>query len=194
MGAVAAAALAALLLALGAASAQQPTDSDDLPTSVIPPQQPTEVKIAAYLIGLSRVSDPSSAFPTFEVEMFMDLSWKDPRLAFASESGAAQVFQEEEAAEKLSEIWSPDPELENEVEQRQTESTELRILPDSTVEYEERFGAMLNAELDLARFPFDAQVLEPSSSRSCGIRAIASSSPTRSRPASIRSSTRRSGS
>jgi hypothetical protein len=46
------------------------------------------------------------------------------------------------------------------VEQRETESTELRILPDGTVEYEERFGATLNAELDLARFPFDAQILE----------------------------------
>ena len=147
-----------LLLVLAGSAAAQATDFGDLPTAVTPPARPTEVVIAAYLIGLSRVSEPSAAFPTFEVEMFVDLSWKDPRLAFASE--APQVFQEEEAAEKLSEIWSPDIEIENEVEQRHTESIELRILPDGTVEYEERFGAMLNAELELARFPFDVQTLE----------------------------------
>jgi hypothetical protein len=160
IGAPAAGLLAALLLAFAAAAAAEPTGSDDVPTAVSPPRRPTEVAIAAYLIGLSRVSDPSEAFPTFEVEMFVDLTWKDPRLAFSSDRVSVLVFQEEEAEEKLSEIWSPDPELENEVEQRQTESTELRILPDGTVEYEERFGAKINAELDLARFPFDVQDLE----------------------------------
>lgn len=155
-----AALLAVLLLGFGTAAAVEPTSSDDLPTAVVPPQRPTEVTIAAYLIGLSRVSEPSAAFPTFEVEMFIDVSWKDPRLAFPSDDVDAQVFQEEEAEEKLSEIWSPDLEIENEVEQRQTESIELRILRDGTVEYEERFGATLHAELDLVRFPFDAQTLE----------------------------------
>jgi hypothetical protein len=149
-----------VLAGTGAAAAEEPTSSDDPPTAVVPPRRPTEVTIAAYLIGLSRVSEPSAAFPTFEVEMYLDLTWKDPRLAFGSDRADVRVFQEEEAAEKLSEIWSPDPEIENEVEQRQTESVELRILSDGTVEYEERFGAMLNAELDLARFPFDAQTLE----------------------------------
>ncbi len=155
-------ALAAALLgvlALGAPAGAQDQGTDDVPTAVSPPQQPTPVQIAAYLIGLSRVSEPSSAFPTFDVEMFLDLTWKDPRLA-SEAGGSEQVFQEEEAAEKLSEIWSPDLEIENEIEQRMTESTELRILPDGTVEYEERFGATLNAELDLARFPFDVQTLE----------------------------------
>ena len=108
--------------------------------------------------GLSRVSDSSEAFPTAEVEVFLDLSWKDPRMAFEGES--PHVFQGEEAEEKLSEIWSPDPEIQNEVEQRQTESIELILLPDGTIQYEERFGATLNAQLDLGRFPFDTQVFD----------------------------------
>ena len=149
-----------LLLGLSNASGQQPVGTDDLPTAVEPPQRPTEVSIAAYLIGLSGVSEPSAAFPTFDVEMYIELSWKDPRLAFSSNGIDVLVFQEEEAAEKLSEIWSPDPEIQNEIEQRQTESIELRILPDGMVEYEERFSATLHAELDLARFPFDTQLLE----------------------------------
>lgn len=149
-----------LLLGVDTGVAQQMTSSDDLPTPVVPPQQPTEVSIATYLIGLSRVSEPSAAFTTFDVEMYMDVSWLDPRLAFSSGANVARVFQEEEAAEKLSEIWSPDPEIQNEVEQRETESIELRIYPDGKVEYEERFGAVIHAEFDLARFPFDEQILE----------------------------------
>ena len=34
------------------------------------------------------------------------------------------------------------------------------ILPDGSVDYEERFSATLNAVLDLRRFPFDKQVLD----------------------------------
>lgn len=149
-----------LLLGMGTGAAQQMTSSDDPPTFVVPPQQPTEVSIAAYLIGLSRVSEPSAAFTTFDVEMYINVSWKDPRLAFSSGTGAVRVFQEEAAAEKLSEIWSPDPEIQNEVEQRETESIELRIFPGGKVEYEERFGAVVHVEFDLARFPFDEQILE----------------------------------
>ena len=157
--AVVSALLAISLLSTGAsANRADATDSDDVPTFVAPPRLPTEVTAAAYLIGLSRVSDSSEAFPTAEVEVFMDLSWKDPRLAFKGES--PHVFQGEEAEEKLSEIWSPDPEIQNEVEQRETESVELILLPDGTVQYEERFGATLSAQLDLGRFPFDDQVFD----------------------------------
>ena len=134
--------------------------SDDIPTYVTPPELPARVSIGVYLLGLSQVSEPSDPFPTYDVEMFLNLSWKDPRLAFGDEDSPRRVFQEEEAAEKLSEIWSPDLEIQNEVEQRQTESVELTILPDGSVDYEERFGATLNAELDLRRFPFDRQDLD----------------------------------
>jgi len=155
--------LTTLVLAAGTfcpSAAAQETSSDDAPTFVVPPEHPTEVQVGVYLLGLSHVSEPSEAFPTFDVEMFIDLSWKDPRLAFSIEGIEAHVFQEQEAEEKLSEIWSPDIEIQNEVEQRQTESVRLTILPDGTVQYEERFGATLNAELDLRRFPFDAQTFD----------------------------------
>jgi len=133
---------------------------DDTPTSVSPPQLPTEVAVGAYLIGLSQVSEPSDPFPTLDLEVFLNLSWNDPRLASEDENRSPRVFQEEEAEEKLSEIWAPDVEVQNQVEQRQTESIELTIYADGSVDYEERFGATLNAELDLSRFPFDQQVLD----------------------------------
>jgi len=134
--------------------------SSDIPTSISPPQLPTEVAVGAYLIGLSGVSEPSDPFPTVELEVFLNLSWLDARLAFGDESAPPHVFQGEEAREKLSEIWSPDIEIENEVEQRQTESVELTVFSDGRIDYEERFGATLNAEMDLHEFPFDRQSLD----------------------------------
>ena len=132
----------------------------DTPTSVSPPRLPTDVAVGAYLIGLSQVSEPSDPFPTVDVEVFLNLTWHDPRLVSEDDERTPQVFQEEEAEEKLSEIWSPDVEVQNEVEQRQTESIELTIFADGRVDYEERFGATLNAELNLSRFPFDRQALD----------------------------------
>lgn len=134
--------------------------SDDIPTAVSPPSAPTEVAVGVYLIGLSQVAEPSDPFPTIDLEVFVNLSWRDPRLASEDADGSPIVFQEEEAEEKLSEIWSPDIEIQNEVEQRETESVQLTILPDGTVDYEERFGATLNAELDLHEFPFDRQAMD----------------------------------
>ena len=148
----------AVLLAATLAEAQ--SGSDDIPTFVSPPHRPTEVAIGAYLIGLSRVSEPSEPFPTYEVEMFVNATWHDPRLAFGDAAASPHVFQEQEAEKKLSEIWSPDLEIENEVEQRRTESVELTIQPDGSVDYEERFGAILNAEFDLRKFFFDRQTLD----------------------------------
>ena len=115
-------ALMALCAATPGLSAAGPEQtSDDTPTFVTPPQRPTKVDVGAYLLGLSRISEPSAPFPTCDVEMFLNLSWKDPRLAFGTAESSPHVFQEEEAAEKLSEIWSPDIEVQNEVQQRQTE-------------------------------------------------------------------------
>lgn len=151
------AALLAFMACSVPASAQQTLD--DTPTAVSPPSLPTEVAVGVYLIGLSEVSEPSDPFPTVDLEVFVNVAWSDRRLAFG-DVGEPMVFQQEEAEEKLTEIWSPDVEIQNEVEQRQTESVQLTIFPDGSVDYEERFGATLNAELDLHRFPFDRQTLD----------------------------------
>lgn len=151
--------LLSLLAALAVPAIAQDT-TDDTPTPVTPPQLPTEVAVGAYLIGLSEVSEPSDPFPTVDLEVFLNISWRDRRLASDDENGPPQIFQEEEAEEKLSEIWSPDMEVQNEVERRQTTSIELTVYADGSVDYEERFGATLNAELDLSKFPFDRQALD----------------------------------
>ncbi len=134
--------------------------SYDLPTFVVPPRQPTQVVVGTYLIGLSRVSEPAETFPTFDVEMLIDISWKDEREAFTSADLLAHTFLGEEAEEKLSEIWTPDLEIHNEIGRRETASLELIIRSDGTIEYEERFNATLHGDFDLSRFPFDSQTLD----------------------------------
>ncbi len=129
---------------------------------VIPPAEPTEVKIGLYMIALDRVSAPSDASPEVEVEMFMDLQWKDERLAFdAEEYGYDRKIYEQHAAElELEQIWWPNVEIENEVHGRETENLELIIYPDGTIEYAERFVVSVHADFDLRRFPFDDQQFE----------------------------------
>lgn len=94
--------------------------------------------------------------------MFLDLQWKDPRVCFDPDKAGTdrKVFQEHEAALELERIWWPDVEIENAQSSRNTEHLELIISSDGTVEYEERFRAMMSAEFDLTRFPFDDQELE----------------------------------
>lgn len=144
------------------ASEESPLPDTNLYAPVIPPAELTEVKIGLYLIALDRVSGPGDAFPTFKVEMFMDLQWKDERLAFdEDEYGFShKVYEEHSAALELEKIWWSDVEIENEVGNRITENLELIIFPDGTIEYEERFVVEAHADFDFHRFPFDRQEFE----------------------------------
>ncbi|MGB0713491.1 MAG: hypothetical protein ACPGUC_08020, partial [Gammaproteobacteria bacterium] len=97
-------------------------------------------------------------FPNFTMEVFLDLRWVDPRLAF--DGSQPHIYEEHQAAAKLEAIWQPDLEIENEAGPREVENQELIIHPDGRVEYQERFRVAVHAHFDLARFPFDRQRLE----------------------------------
>ncbi|MBX3248701.1 MAG: hypothetical protein KF901_16105 [Myxococcales bacterium] len=127
-----------------------------------PPGSPTEVELGVYLIGISRISPPSESFPSFEAELFLEARWRDPRLAFdPDEAGMrVKVFQGQQVATLLEELWWPALQIENEEDSRHIESRDVRIRPDGTVEYEERSLAKIHAEVDLRRFPFDTQALD----------------------------------
>lgn len=132
---------------------------DGNPVFVTPPHQPTKVQIGVYLVALTRVDPPSESFPTFKAEIFLDLKWHDPRLAFdPSEVGTdREVFLEHEAELELERIWWPDVEFDNAQGERHVEARELVILPDGSIEYSERFNCEFVTHPDLRKFPFDAQ-------------------------------------
>ena len=133
----------------------------DGPVFVTPPAEPTEVGVGIYLIGLVEISPPNESFPTYKAEVFMDLEWNDPRLAFdPKEVGTDhEVFLEHEAELELERIWWPDIEFENLQGERHTESRELVITPEGHVKYAERFQGVFNVDMHLAKFPFDHQNL-----------------------------------
>ena len=150
-----------LLLILFCLSASQSAYAEK-PVFVTPPSQPTEVKIGLYLIAIDKISPTSSTFPTFDAEMFLDMKWHDPRLAFDPEKVGTdrEVFQEHAAELKLERIWWPDIEIENGQGGRKTEKLILIISADGMVEYEERFVVTIETNFDLHQFPFDQQDLE----------------------------------
>jgi hypothetical protein len=140
----------------------EPEHAADEPLFVTPPHEPTEVKVGLYLVALTSVDPPAEAYPTFEAEVFLDLMWNDPRLAFdPDEVGAKkEVFLEHEAELELERIWWPDIEFENGQGERDVEGRELVIAPDGTVEYSERFHGKFTFDPDLQKFPFDRQSFE----------------------------------
>lgn len=123
------------------------------------PDGPVVVDLGLYIIEITGINIVDN---TFHIEGFMDLIWCDPRLAYsASQTGRhEEIFLEEATHEKIEEIWWPDIVFVNEAGAAEIENEELIILPDGTINYEERFSAELEAHYDLRRFPFDRQQLE----------------------------------
>ncbi|MCB0224230.1 MAG: hypothetical protein KDI02_11105 [Anaerolineae bacterium] len=123
------------------------------------PDGPVLVDLGLYIIEITAINIADN---TFHIEGFMDLIWCDPRLAYSvSQTGRhEEIFLEEDALEKIQMMWWPDIEFVNEAGAAEIENEELIILPDGTINYEERFSAELEAHYDLRRFPFDRQQLE----------------------------------
>jgi hypothetical protein len=134
----------------------------DVASFVSPPAEPTTVQIGLYLLGLSHVDSPSEAFPSFGAEVFLDLVWHDPRLAFDpdEEDVARKVYQDHAVETELDEMWWPNFEFENGEGERHVEARSLVIHPDGKVEYTERFDGRFHMDVDLRTFPFDAQTFE----------------------------------
>ena len=122
------------------------------PRGVVP------VEIGLYV---NAVTNLDASTNTFEMEGFLDLAWCDPRLAFnPREIGVEEeIFLEKEAQVKLEKIWWPDITLVNEHHARDIENEELIIRYDGTVDYQERFAALLASNFEMRRFPFDTQKL-----------------------------------
>ena len=122
------------------------------------PAGPTLVDLGLYVIALTNI-DPLAN--TFTIEGYVDLIWCDPREGYdPTDLGwHEKVFLEAEAEEELLKIWSPHITFPHQEGPRETESLEIQVFPDGTIEYEERFDVVLAANYDFAKFPLDRQTL-----------------------------------
>ena len=123
------------------------------------PAGPTLVDIGLFIIDITKINEYDN---TFKVRGFLDLVWCDPRLAFepAADERHQALFLEHRAAEKLEEIWWPDPDFVNQTEPRKIENEALIVQNDGTTDYEEKFVVILKSPFDLTKFPFDRQILK----------------------------------
>jgi hypothetical protein len=100
------------------------------------------------------VASIDDATQTFHADFFVIQRWRDPRLSFeaSSVSGELQILP-------ASEVWQPDLEILNQRFLRVALPEQVRVSPDGSVIYRQRYQGTLASPLDLQKFPFDRQQL-----------------------------------
>lgn len=116
------------------------------------PKRPTEVSAGLYLIDFDEFDEKNEYF---KLDGYLFLTWKDKRLAFNPSQTMAN-----DKVYNLGEIWSPNVRFLNIEHEREPAYTQLKVKPDGTVYYKERFTGQFNSEMNLKRFPFDSQEIE----------------------------------
>jgi hypothetical protein len=155
-------ALAALLIgSLAASAAAAPLPFAAFPAGLDPNSMllppPTDggrvkVTVALHVLNLSSISEVTERF---QLTGYLLAQWRDPRLTYQP-TGSNDKYR----ALAPNSVWRPQLVIINVVEPRQTYETSLRVEPDGTMSYVERFDALATSTFHLKSFPFDAQKLE----------------------------------
>lgn len=111
---------------------------------------PINVSIGLHV---SNLADINQASETFDIAGYLMYNWRDPRLAYQPQPN------ETSRASSLDKIWHPAIEMVN-FKSSTNSDTSVNILPDGTVEAQERFSKTLSSGLTLQKFPFDRQSLQ----------------------------------
>jgi len=111
----------------------------------------TEVTIGVFFIDIDEIDD---VHQRFNVDMFVNISWQDQRLALPEEEQSGQV-----RTFPMTEIWTPRGLIVND----RGLSPKLPLVVDvdvlGNVVYRQRLSGELAVNLDLKDFPFDTQQL-----------------------------------
>lgn len=122
----------------------------DLLKSIPISTSPIKVSVGLHLSNLAEIDQASE---TFDSAGYLMYRWRDPRLAYQPQQ------QETSRASSLDEIWHPAMEMVN-FKSSASSDTVVDILPDGTVQAQERFAKTLSSGLALQKFPFDHQSLQ----------------------------------
>ena len=149
--------LAVLLAAVPAGTAGAEAVAAPPPAYLFgPPERPTVVHVGFYLTDISDVDERDQSV---ELEGDLSLRWQDPRMAFdAAATGLSQkVYQGGFQFSELFDGWWPDLVLANGDRADESGSVLLKIDPDGSMTYLEKFTARIETPMALERFPFDEQ-------------------------------------
>ena len=150
------------VLAAGLALAPGVRADSPLPTGTpSPPAQPTLVRCAVLIVDVVAIDDLNESF---QAEIAVLASWKDPRLAFDPEVEGTNLkrFQGAFQFYELYKGWWPQLLILNEVGRSDPKAVILTIEPDGTVRYREQRDMVLETPMELHDFPFDTQRLKAS--------------------------------
>jgi hypothetical protein len=120
-----------------------------------PAPLPVPVKCTFTLTNLEELDTKNEHFT---VRAYFTFQWSDPRLVFKANDENPEIFREDNAKNKLGEIWSPDVEFVNAIEVA-INSRGLFIYPNGNVKYEIFIRGTFHTNMDFRKFPFDQQEL-----------------------------------
>ncbi len=110
---------------------------------------PTKVSVAMWLIDIDSVD---SSAQSFVANVFINLKWKDARLAHSSDSFERYSTEQ---------VWTPRIQIANEIGLvRRTYPEIVDVKRDGTVTYRQRFVGPFSQPLQLNDFPFDDQTFQ----------------------------------
>lgn len=142
-------------LAAAPSEIQSPTTVDSAKSSeadlLKPPIGKAPIKVSVGLF-VSNLADINQAAESFDLAGYLIYSWHDSRLAYKPQPN------ETSRVSSLDKIWHPTMEMVN-FKASTSSDHFVDILPDGTVQVEERFVKTLSSELLLQKFPFDRQSL-----------------------------------
>jgi hypothetical protein len=111
----------------------------------------TEVTVSVFLIDIDEIDDVRQRF---NVDIFVNIAWQDPRLALPEEERSGQI-----RTFPMTGIWTPRGLIVND----RGLTPKLPLVADvdavGNVVYRQRLSGELAVDLDLKEFPFDTQYL-----------------------------------
>jgi len=137
--------------ALGLASAGGAEKSES-ENARLPPGAKVPVHASVDLLQVSQIQDHDEKF---DIEFYLYLSWSDPRLAFDAKKEGRQ-----KKVVPIDEIWSPEPDLLDELDETIHGGREAHVNADGTVFYHQYYRATISTNFDLHEFPLDGHALE----------------------------------
>jgi hypothetical protein len=144
-----AATMVVALLCTPESASPESTPSDD--STSLPPNRPVKVTLSVDLLEVSQIQDHDEKF---EVEFYLFMTWNDSRLAFnADDEHKKRIVPAEQ-------IWTPEPELTDDLDVTVQNGRNAHIQPDGTVMWRQYYRGTLSSNFDLHEFPFDAHRLE----------------------------------
>ncbi|HVX12686.1 MAG TPA: hypothetical protein VHC22_16010 [Pirellulales bacterium] len=117
-----------------------------------PPGRPVQVTLSIDLLEVSQIQDHDEKF---EVEFYLYLTWKDPRLAFDARRAGHQ-----KRLVPIDQLWVPEPELMDDLEVEVQEGHNAHVRADGSVLWRRYYRGTISSNFDLHEFPFDAHRLE----------------------------------